>query len=225
MLNPAGPPPPSHRSSNPPSTQRTLISSPSMRRIYIALLLASTAFAQSRLDKLAIGVERENPSEPSSVSKPPTTATSTRASGRHRRPPLRQRHRQLRRHQVTGKAAITQHLMQQAVPANRSRQRPTQHTPPQCSPSSTLGPDGKTAQGTWHELAMLGSNGTATWIGGIYENYLRPARRHLENRDHRLPRTIPRSPTPTPARKPRPSGTSPITSSRPRRPDDPSRAP
>jgi hypothetical protein len=37
-------------------------------------------------------------------------------------------------------------------------------------PIVNLGPDGKTAQGTWHELAMLGSNGTATWVGGIYEN-------------------------------------------------------
>jgi len=38
-------------------------------------------------------------------------------------------------------------------------------------PIINLGPDGKTAQGTWHQLAMLGEIGkSATWVGGIYEN-------------------------------------------------------
>ena len=38
-------------------------------------------------------------------------------------------------------------------------------------PIINLGPDGKTAQGTWHQVAMLGELGSsATWAGGIYEN-------------------------------------------------------
>ena len=38
-------------------------------------------------------------------------------------------------------------------------------------PIITLGVDGRTAKGTWHELAMLGRFGSsATWAGGIYEN-------------------------------------------------------
>jgi hypothetical protein len=38
-------------------------------------------------------------------------------------------------------------------------------------PIITLGADGRTAKGTWHELAMLGHFGSsATWAGGIYEN-------------------------------------------------------
>ena len=38
-------------------------------------------------------------------------------------------------------------------------------------PIVTLGPNGKTAKGTWHEMALLGQFGqTATWIGGVYEN-------------------------------------------------------
>jgi hypothetical protein len=42
-------------------------------------------------------------------------------------------------------------------------------------PIINLGPDGKTAMGTWHELAALGRNAgkadaTAFWAGAIYEN-------------------------------------------------------
>ena len=38
-------------------------------------------------------------------------------------------------------------------------------------PIINLGPDGRTAQGTWHQLAMLGDFGkSASWVGGIYEN-------------------------------------------------------
>jgi hypothetical protein len=38
-------------------------------------------------------------------------------------------------------------------------------------PIINLGPDGRTAKGTWHQLAMLGALGqSATWVGGIYEN-------------------------------------------------------
>ena len=38
-------------------------------------------------------------------------------------------------------------------------------------PIITLGPDGKTAKGAWHEMALLGNYGTsASWRGGVYEN-------------------------------------------------------
>jgi hypothetical protein len=38
-------------------------------------------------------------------------------------------------------------------------------------PIITLGTDGKTAKGTWHEMAMLGRfNSAASWLGGTYEN-------------------------------------------------------
>lgn len=38
-------------------------------------------------------------------------------------------------------------------------------------PIITLGADGKTAKGTWHEMAMLGKyRSYASWRGGVYEN-------------------------------------------------------
>lgn len=38
-------------------------------------------------------------------------------------------------------------------------------------PIVNLGADGRTAQGTWHQISMLGQFGeSATWTGGIYEN-------------------------------------------------------
>ncbi len=38
-------------------------------------------------------------------------------------------------------------------------------------PIITLGADGKTAKGTWHQVAMFGQYGkSASWAGGIYEN-------------------------------------------------------
>jgi hypothetical protein len=38
-------------------------------------------------------------------------------------------------------------------------------------PIITLGADGKTAKGAWHEMALLGKYGSsASWLGGVYEN-------------------------------------------------------
>src|SRR5215468_4893939 len=38
-------------------------------------------------------------------------------------------------------------------------------------PVVTLGPDGQSAKGRWHIMAMLGGYGTtASWAGGVYEN-------------------------------------------------------
>ena len=45
------------------------------------------------------------------------------------------------------------------------------HTHLLMQPIVTLGHDGRTAKGTWHEMAMLGQRGKgATWTGGVYEN-------------------------------------------------------
>lgn len=41
-------------------------------------------------------------------------------------------------------------------------------------PIVTLGEDGRTAKGTWHELALLGQySKSASWRGGVYENEYR----------------------------------------------------
>ncbi len=150
-----------------------------MRRIYFSLsffLIATSAFAQSgfdqkRLDKLAIGVEREESIRaikrlqtayngyldqglwPDITDLLSANATANFAGTK-----------------VTGKAAITQHLMREAGRTELGLAKDQLNTHLLMQPIVNLGSDGKTAQGTWHELAMLGRNGTATWIGGIYEN-------------------------------------------------------
>ncbi|MEO5924525.1 MAG: nuclear transport factor 2 family protein [Bryobacteraceae bacterium] len=143
---------------------------------FALLLLAASAFGQSRLDKLAVGVER---------------AESIRAVKRL----------QISYHgyldnglwsdiadllsanvtadfagtKVSGKAAIVQHLMQKAGRSEPGLAKGQLNTHLLMQPIINLGSDGKTALGTWHELAMLGQNAgqpnaTATWAGGIYEN-------------------------------------------------------
>src|SRR6478735_8995797 len=45
------------------------------------------------------------------------------------------------------------------------------HTHLIMQPIITMGPDGHTAKGTWHEVSMLGQYGkSARWAGGVYEN-------------------------------------------------------
>ena len=142
-----------------------------MRCFSALLLLATTALAQSRLDKLAIGVEREESIRaikrlqtayngyldqglwPDITDLLSANATANFAGTK-----------------VAGKAAITQHLMQEAGRTELGLAKDQLNTHLLMQPIVNLGPDGKTAQGTWHELAMLGRNGTATWVGGIYEN-------------------------------------------------------
>lgn len=72
---------------------------------------------------------------------------------------------------ATGKNQIRTHFMKEAkaVSPGLGDGRLNSHLALQ--PIITLGPDGKTAKGTWHELGMLGQFGTsALWRGGIYEN-------------------------------------------------------
>ncbi|MEO8099238.1 MAG: nuclear transport factor 2 family protein [Acidobacteriota bacterium] len=76
---------------------------------------------------------------------------------------------------VTSSAAIASHLRQQADRAQPGLANGQLNTHLLMQPIINLGADGKTAKGTWHELAMLGRNAgrsgaTASWIGGIYEN-------------------------------------------------------
>ncbi|MEP7353440.1 MAG: nuclear transport factor 2 family protein [Acidobacteriota bacterium] len=54
----------------------------------------------------------------------------------------------------TGKAAITQHLMQEAGRTENGLASDQLNTHLLMQPIINLGPDGKTAQGTWHDLAM-----------------------------------------------------------------------
>jgi hypothetical protein len=145
-----------------------------MRRLWTALallLIAAPAFGQSRLDKLATGVERAESIRaikrlqtayngyldqglwPDITDLLAANATADFAGAK-----------------VTGKAAITQHLMQEAGRTELGLAKDQLNTHLLMQPIINLGPDGKTAKGTWHELAMLGRNATATWVGGIYEN-------------------------------------------------------
>lgn len=72
---------------------------------------------------------------------------------------------------IRGRAAIRQYLLgelgggREGLPAGGVRYQIV------LTPVINLSADGRTAQGRWHELAMLGRQGSeAAWAGGIYEN-------------------------------------------------------
>jgi len=72
---------------------------------------------------------------------------------------------------VQGRANLRKHLMEEARRASLGLARGQLHTHLILQPIVTLGPDGKMAKGTWHEMAMLGKfESSASWRGGIYEN-------------------------------------------------------
>ena len=72
---------------------------------------------------------------------------------------------------VVGRANLQKHLMTQAGRTAAGLADGQLNTHLILQPIITLGPDGRTAKGTWHEVALLGSFGTsASWRGGIYEN-------------------------------------------------------
>ena len=72
---------------------------------------------------------------------------------------------------VTGRASLQKHLMAQAGRTAPGLADGQLNTHIILQPIITLGPAGRTAKGTWHEVAMLGAYGTsASWRGGIYEN-------------------------------------------------------
>ena len=72
---------------------------------------------------------------------------------------------------VTGKANLAQHLMEQAGRTAPGLADGQLNTHLVMQPIVTLGADGRSAKGTWHEVAMLGRYGmSASWRGGVYEN-------------------------------------------------------
>jgi hypothetical protein len=72
---------------------------------------------------------------------------------------------------VSGKAALRKHFMEKAGRKSAGLAQGQLNLHLNLQPIVTLGGDGKTAKGTWHEVAMLGKFGTsAEWQGGVYEN-------------------------------------------------------
>ena len=72
---------------------------------------------------------------------------------------------------IRGKAELRRHFMSEAgrTAAGLAPGQLNAHLILQ--PIVTLGADGKTAKGAWHEVAMLGQFGkSASWRGGVYEN-------------------------------------------------------
>jgi len=72
---------------------------------------------------------------------------------------------------VTGRANLQKHLMAEAGRTAPGLADGQLNAHIILQPIITLGPDGRSARGAWHEVALLGSFGaSASWRGGIYEN-------------------------------------------------------
>lgn len=72
---------------------------------------------------------------------------------------------------VTGKSKLRRHFMEQAGRKSVGLAKGQLNLHLNLQPIVTLGADGKSAKGTWHEVAMLGKFGeSASWRGGVYEN-------------------------------------------------------
>jgi SnoaL-like protein len=72
---------------------------------------------------------------------------------------------------VKGRTAIRQHFMDEAGRKAAGLAKGQLYLHLLLQPIITLGADGKTAKGTWHQVAMFGQYGkSASWAGGIYEN-------------------------------------------------------
>jgi hypothetical protein len=77
--------------------------------------------------------------------------------------------------EITGKANLRKHFMEQAGRTSPGLADGQLNLHLILQPIVTLDAGGKTAKGTWHEMALLGNFGvSASWRGGIYENeYIR----------------------------------------------------
>jgi hypothetical protein len=76
--------------------------------------------------------------------------------------------------EVRGRQALRLHFMRQAGRSSTGLAAGQLHTHLMMQPIITLGDDGRSAKGTWHEMAMLGRYAvSASWQGGIYENEYR----------------------------------------------------
>jgi hypothetical protein len=72
---------------------------------------------------------------------------------------------------VTGKAKLRRHFMECAGRRSAGLAKGQLNLHLNLQPIVTLGADGKTARGTWHEVALLGKFGeSASWRGVVYEN-------------------------------------------------------
>src|SRR6187397_2439764 len=72
---------------------------------------------------------------------------------------------------VKGKSAISQHFRDEAGRKAAGLAQGQLYLHLLLQPIITFGADGKTARGTWHQVAMFGQYGkSASWAGGIYEN-------------------------------------------------------
>lgn len=72
---------------------------------------------------------------------------------------------------LKGKKNLRKHFMAEAKRSAPGLSQGQLHSHLIMQPIVTLGPDGTTAKGTWHEFAMLGKHGSfAAWRGGVYEN-------------------------------------------------------
>jgi hypothetical protein len=72
---------------------------------------------------------------------------------------------------VAGKSKLRKHFMGQAGRKSAGLAPGQLNLHLNLQPLVTLGADGKSAKGTWHEVALLGKFGeSASWRGGVYEN-------------------------------------------------------
>ncbi|HWL63436.1 MAG TPA: nuclear transport factor 2 family protein [Steroidobacteraceae bacterium] len=75
---------------------------------------------------------------------------------------------------LQGRENLRRHLMRAAGRSGEGLAAGQLNTQLVMQPIVTLGADGRSARGTWHELALLGRYGkSANWLGGIYENEYR----------------------------------------------------
>jgi hypothetical protein len=72
---------------------------------------------------------------------------------------------------AAGRPAIVRHFMKDADRATEGLAQGQLNEHWILQPIVNLGADGRTAKGTWHEVAMTGrTGGSAVWSGGIWEN-------------------------------------------------------
>jgi hypothetical protein len=72
---------------------------------------------------------------------------------------------------IKGKSSLRRHFMEQSGRASLGLAKGQLHSRLILQPIITLGNDGITAKGTWHEIALSGQfKSSAHWSGGVYEN-------------------------------------------------------
>ena len=73
--------------------------------------------------------------------------------------------------EASGRSALVRHFMAEAGRTRDGLAQGQLNEHLMLQPIVTLGPDGRTAKATWHEVAMTGRYGaSAAWSGGVWEN-------------------------------------------------------